>query len=64
MTRIIMSQAFREALVRNGIRVLKLGALSALAMFSGNIFRTAGQDFIQSAVKDYEAVREIVQESL
>jgi len=64
MTKVLLNSDVHSAIFRNGTRILKLGALAALTMFSGNVFRTAGNSFIQSAYDDYKIVRSIFQEGI
>jgi len=64
MTKLLLNSEVQSAILRNGTRILKLGALAALTMLSGNVYRTAGSSFIQSAYEDYQIVRSVFQDGL
>ena len=64
MTQLLLNSEVQSAILRNGTRILKLGALAALTMLSGNVYRTAGSSFIQSAYEDYQIVRSVFQDGL
>ena len=62
MTKLLLNSEVHSALFRNGSRIIKLGALAAMTMLSNNIFRTAGNSFIQGAYEDIKEVRSSLQD--
>lgn len=64
MVRALLSSQVRSVVIRNGVRLVKLGIFAAGAMFSNSVFRTLCTEFIDQAFDDYHMVKEVVQESM
>ncbi|NPV89902.1 MAG: hypothetical protein HPY50_03890 [Firmicutes bacterium] len=58
--RTIIQPEIKEAAIRTGLNILKLGALAGAAVFSNQMFRTLALSAIEHAKMDFFTVRELV----
>ncbi|NPV89219.1 MAG: hypothetical protein HPY50_00400 [Firmicutes bacterium] len=58
--RAIMQPEIKDAAIRTGLNILKLGALAGAAVFSNQMFKTMALSAIEHARTDFLTVRDLV----